>query len=226
MSAAKRLAERCAAVALGLMLAAARSSHAQAVSGSLGGADLSRLVSYHGYVLEQECICGAASGALRAGPLRLAVDGTIGTLAAGAGGLPNADVGYRATAATLQLAVNRELFVGLRREGRRFRADAGDTYWLLRGWDVRFEPDFGLPGLRGVADVAFLTSSAVRGGARFSKALQTAMGVSYRPGGGPIEVRVAYRFERYDMARAPTDASPRYEEFRGMVVEVGVRPVH
>ena len=215
---------RLVAGALGLAFAATPAARAQVLTVSAGGFDVHRLVYYHGFVLEQGGLCAAATGTVRFGSLRLSADAVTGTLT-GESGVPNVDVGYRTTSATLHLAVNSELFIGVRREGRRLRADAGDTYWLLRGWNVRFEPDFGIAGLRGVADVSLLSSSIVRDGPRFSTAVQAAMGVSFRPRTAPYDLRIAYRFERYDLARSSGGiTAQRYEEFRGVVLEVGLRP--
>jgi hypothetical protein len=48
------------------------------------------------------------------------------------------------------------------------------------------------------------------------------VGASFVPRGSLLVFRIAYRFERFDIAA--TGASPeRYEQFRGVVAEVGIR---
>lgn len=48
------------------------------------------------------------------------------------------------------------------------------------------------------------------------------LGATYTPPGTPLQVVLAYRFERYDIA-ATRLSVVRLEQFRGLVAEVGVR---
>ena len=196
-------------------------AHAQAVEAVLGGAQVSRLVEYRSVTYRQRGRTYGGEGAVLLGRLRLGASGASGLVRAD-DGAPNADVRIRSSALTAQVAVSRTLLLGMRWEGRRFSSDVGVTAWTLAGPTVRLEPDFGLAGLRGVADVAVLSNSAVRHGPALDKAIQTTMGLSYTPPGSPVEARLTYRFERFDVGGSVT-TSARFEETRAVVLEVAVR---
>lgn len=193
----------------------------QVLHGSAGSFAVQRRFSYRGEVSEQAAVLYGGEGSVRVGPVRLGVSGLAGTFGADSMA-PVSAVQVRTTAVTLHVAVSRDLLLGVRAEGRRFAADAGVTLWTLVGPDVRFEPELGLTGLRGLVDVGLLGSSSVRGGARMSSAVQTTLGATYSPAGTPLQVVLAYRFERYDIEASPVSAV-RLEQFRGLVVEAGVQ---
>ena len=194
---------------------------AQGVAGDAGAFNIQRRLSYQGAVYEQTGVAIGASGAARLGPVILRVSGLFGDLK-GAGGALNPDVKFRTTAVRLDVAVQPWLAVGAVAEARRFEADAGVTIWRLIGAGVRLEPGLGLPGLRGLADLAVLPASSVAGGSKAKTALQTTVGVSYQPAGGLFEMRLGYRFERYDFD-ASGSGPARSEQFRGIVAEAGLR---
>lgn len=194
---------------------------AQVLEGALGVYTVQHRVLYHGGVYDQTGTAFAARGSLGVGPLMVGLAGWRAGLTAD-GGLPNGDVTVRTTALWLDAAILPSLSLGGQLETRRFTSDAGVTVWQLGGWEVRFHPELGFPGLRGVAEVALLSSGRVRGGSRMSVALQTAMGISYAIRGSPLRLRLAYRFERYDL-RPPAGAALRLEQFRGLLVEASVR---
>lgn len=194
---------------------------AQALDATLGPFAVQRRFEYHGDVYDQSGTAFGAAGSVRWRRLSLAAAGWSGTLTAD-GGLPNGDVRVRTTAAALHLALTSAILVGVRVETRRFASAAGVSEWQLRGWDVLFHPELGLPGLQGVAEVAVLPNSAVRDGPKMEAAFQTTMGVSYAARFAPLLFRLAYRFERYDLSVAGASAQ-RLEQFRGVVAEAGLR---
>jgi hypothetical protein len=206
--------------AAALSLVPARAA-AQGIAGGAGAFNIQRRLSYQGAVYEQTGVAIGVSGAARLGPVILRVSGLFGTLK-GDGSTLNPDVKVRTTAVRLEVAVQPWLALGAVAEARRFEANTGVTTWKLFGAAARLEPGLGLPGLRGLADVAVLPASSVAGGAKAKTALQATVGVSYQPAGGPFEVRLGYRFERYDFD-ASGSGPARNEQFRGVVAEAGLR---
>jgi hypothetical protein len=207
-------------LAAGLALCPSR-ANGQALGGSIGAYAVQRRFSYRGEVTEQAAVFYGGEGSVRFGPVRLGLAGVAGTFGADALA-PVSAVRVRTTAATLHVAISRDLLLGVRAEARRFAADAGVTLWMLLGPDVRFEPDLGLAGLRGLVDVGLLKFSSVRGGGSMSSALQSTLGATYDPAGTPFRFVLAYRFERYDID-ATRFGAVRLEQFRGLVLEAGVR---
>ena len=67
-----------------------------------------------------------------------------------------------------------------------------------------------------------MRSSTVREGPKMDAALQTTMGIAYAAGFAPLLLRLAYRFERYDLSVSGASAQ-RLEQFGGVVAEVGLR---
>jgi len=90
------------------------------------------------------------------------------------------------------------------------------------GAGAHLGPALGIPGLRAVADVAFLPASSVGLGPRLTQALQLTGGVVFAPSNGALQLHVAYRFERYDIA-ADDRTGERYEQFTGIYVGAGLR---
>jgi hypothetical protein len=193
---------------------------AQVLEGTIGAYAVQHRVLYHGTVYDQAGTGFEARGSLGLGPVVLGLAGWRAGLTAD-GGLPNGDVTVRTTALWLDAAILPVLALGGQIETRRFTSDAGITVWQLRGWEARFHPELGFPGLRGVAEVALLSSGQVRGGSRMDVALQTTMGISYTLRGSPLRLRLAYRFERYDL-RSPAGEAARLEQFRGLLMEASV----
>jgi len=193
----------------------------QILRGSATSFAVERRFSYRGTVNEQATVFYGGEGSAQVGPVRLGVSGLAGTFGADTMA-PVSAVRVRTTAVTLHLAVSHDIEVGVRAEGRRFLADAGVTLWKLFGPEVRFAPEFGLAGLRGLVKVGLLKSSSVRGGARMSSAVQTMLGATYSPPSTPLQIVLAYRFERYDIAATLLGAE-RLEQFRGLVLEAGVQ---
>jgi hypothetical protein len=219
---APRALARLTALALAAALGGApERAVGQVFEGSVGAFAVQRRFAYRGEVTEQAALFFGGEGSVRVGRLRLGVSGLSGTLPADSLA-PVSEVRVRSTALALHVAVSRDIQLGVHAEGRRLVADAGVTYWKLVGPDVRFEPQFGIAGLRGFVEVGVLGSSAVRDGPRMSSAVQTTLGATFAPPGTPLQVVLAYHFERYDIA-ATRYGAERLEQFRGLVFNIGVR---
>ncbi len=193
---------------------------AQSLAGGAAGFNVQRRIYYQGAVYEQTGLWYGASGAARLGPLRLGLSGLFGSLTGG--GVLNPDVTIRSTTVTLHAVAAPWLMIGAHAEARRFESDAGVVSWTMLGGNVRVEPGLGLAGLRGFADVSVLPASSVSGGPSLKMAVEATVGVGITPARSGLTFRLGYRFERYDIAAS--GASPeRYEQFRGIVAEAGVR---
>jgi hypothetical protein len=210
-----------AGAAAWLALALPVAARAQSLQGVGGGFTVQRRIFYQDAVHEQTGILVGGSGSVGLGPLRLGVSGVMGTLKA-AEGSTDADVKVRSSAVRVQFAPAPGILLGVQAEARRFEADAGVTVWRLIGVNARLEPGLGLAGLRALADVAVLPASSVSNGPKLTLAIQATVGATFAPRGSPLIFRIGYRFERFDIAA--TEQSPeRYEQFRGLVAEAGIR---
>lgn len=193
---------------------------AQPVSGFGQAFNVERRVYYHGAVYQQTGLWYGAIGAVRLGRVQLGVSALMGT--ATGGGAASPDIQIRTTAVTLHYVTAPWIALGVQAEARRFESDAGVTMWRLIGGNIRLEPGLGVVGLRGIADLSVLPASSVSGGPSLQMAVQAAIGAGFALAGSPLDFRVVYRFERYDIAAS--GASPeRYEQFRGVVVQAGIR---
>lgn len=216
-----RLARRWWWFVAGVLVLAPRVGAAQGIAGDAGAFSMQRRLSYQSAVYEQTGVALGGTGTARLGPMALRVSGLFGTLK-GDGTAANPDVKLRTTAVRLEVVVRPWLALGVVAEARRFEADAGVTTWKLFGAAARLEPDLGLAGLRGLADVAMMPAASVAGGPKAKMALQAIVGVSYQSPRGPLHLSIGYRFERYDFD--VSGVSPeRYEQFRGIVAEAGLR---
>jgi hypothetical protein len=193
---------------------------AQSLDGFGQAFNVERRVYYHGAVYQQTGLWYGVDGVVLLGRVQLGVSALMGTVAGG--GAADPDIQIRTTAVTLRYIAAPWIALGVQAEARRFESDVGVTMWRLIGGNVRLEPGLGVAGLRGIADISVLPASSVSGGPSLQTAMQAAIGVGLAPSGSPLDFRVVYRFERYDIAAS--DASPeRYEQFRGVVAQVGIR---
>lgn len=213
----------CAALGLALALLALVPGRtaAQGIAGAGGAFNVQRRVSYQNHVYEQTGVLTGGSGELRLGFLRLGVRGLMGTLS-GDGSALNPAVKLRTTAVTMEVALQPWMAIGATAEARRLESDAGIATWRLMGGLARIEPGLGVPGLRGVAEGVLLPSGTVSNGPKTKTAFQLTLGVSYQTPRGPFRARIGYRFERYDF-EATSNSPERYEQFRGVVAEAGIR---
>ncbi len=213
------------AVVLALLAAAVllpATARAQRFSVLAGGFNVQRRVYLQSTVLEQTGMMIGGSGSARLGKLSIGLSGLMGTFKGSGSDPANTEVKARASALTLMYAFAPAIQVGLHAEGRRFEADAGTTAWRLIGGRARLEPGLGIPGLRGLADVAVLPASSVSGGPSLKMAMEIVVGASFAPPRGAFQARLGYRFERFDVG-AQGLAAERYEQYRGLIAEVGLR---
>lgn len=208
-------------LAAGALVLAPVQAAAQGIAGDVGAFNIQRRLFYQSAVYEQTGVAIGAAGAVRLGPVSLRLRGLFGTLK-GDGSALNPEVKMRTTAAALEVTVQPWLALGAIAEARRFEADAGVSTWRLLGATVRAEPALGLPGLRGLAEGVFLPAGSSSNGPKTKVAFQFLVGVSYQLPRSPFRARVGYRFERYDFAASGL-APERYEQFRGIIAEAGVR---
>lgn len=215
----RRASVSLALVVVALLVPGAASAQWLSLTG--GGFNVQRRVFLQAAVIQQTGMWISGSGAVRLGKLRIGLSGLMGTLK-GDGSPSNPAIKARATALTLGIAFTPAVTVSAQVQARRFDADAGITSWRLIGGGVRFEPGLGIPGMRGLADLAVLPASSVSGGPSLKMAVETTVGLTYNPARSALQARLAYRFERFDIG-AQGLAGERYEQFRGLMVEVGVR---
>jgi len=208
-----------AALVLVLCASPIGAATAQGVRGFGQAFNVERRVYYRGSVFQQTGLWYGAAGAIRLGPVQIGVSGLMGTVTGGGGVSP--DIQIRTTAVTFHYILAPWIALGAQAEARRFDSDAGATVWRLIGANARFEPNLGIAGLRGIADVSVLPASSVSGGPALDNAIQATAGVAWAPGGGRMELRLSYRFERYDIASAASTAA-RYEQYRGVNVGIGI----
>ncbi len=193
---------------------------AQPVHGFGQAFNVERRVYYQGAVFQQTGLWYGAAGAVRFARMQLEVSALMGTVTGGGPASP--DIQIRTTAVALHYVAAPWVALGVQAEARRFESDAGVTLWRLIGANVRLEPGLGIMGLRGIADVSVLPASSVSGGPSLKTALQAAIGLGFAPLKSPLDLRLVYRFERYDIS-ASGPSPERYEQFRGVVVQAGIR---
>lgn len=213
-----RPAVNVAALAL---LVAARPAWTQSVDGAAGGFNAQRLVYSQGLTLEQTGMMVGGSGALHLGRFSVGLSGWMGTLK-GDGSAGNPDVKARTTAASLHVRAVPGVQLGVQYEVRRFEANVGTTVWTMMGANAQLELGLGVRGLQGLVDVSLLPASSVEGGPKLTMAVQTRVGVILAPWRFPLNLRLSYRFERYDVESGGS-AGQRYEQFGGIVAEAGIR---
>jgi hypothetical protein len=177
-------------------------------------------VLYQGTVTERSALFVGGRGAVRLGPVAVRVAGLFGSLGASADSA-TPETSVRTTSLAVMLRTAAWLELGGEVEARRFEADAGTTAWRLIGGTVRATPAMGMSGLSGLVELSFFASaSEVVSKEKLSPALRGTFGVSYATPGG-VELRLGYRFERFDYSGNTTN--PRLEQFRGIVAGVGIR---
>jgi hypothetical protein len=193
---------------------------AQQVRGFGQAFNVERRIYYRGAVYQQTGLWYGAAGSAALGPIQVGVSSFMGTAAGG--GTASPDIKVRTTAVTVHYQVASWMALGVQAEARRFDSDAGATIWRMIGASARLEPGLGVAGLRGIADVSVLPASSVSGGPSLDMAVQATVGLAWAPSEGPVDLRLGYRFERYDIAGA--GATPaRYEQYRGVSAGVGIR---
>jgi len=182
-------------------------------------------VRYLGEVEEQTGMLAGGEGWLRLGFIEVGGQGLVGKLVA-ASGTTTLNRTVRFSTAWVSLRLGNAASVGGVIEARRYETTLGASVWQLLGGRARLSPSLGLPGLAGVVDVTYFFSCKAPGFAAPSVALRGEVGVAFAPGNGPIVLRVAYRFERFDFGESgfgSTAIAARLEQGRGLVAGLGLR---
>lgn len=156
----------------------------------------------------------AGEGAISFRMLRVGMNAAFGSLSGGDALHP--DRKGRATALTLHMVVKPWVAVGGVAEAKRFDSDLGPTVWRLLGANVRLTPSLDSKSLEGLVDVSYWPMATVIGGQKMSLAFRAVVGATYRVADGPVRVRLAYRFERFDFDTQ--GGGDRLEQFRGATI--------
>ncbi len=194
-------------------------AHAQGLRGSAGAFTVQHRASFLGEVYEQTGMLLGGEGQLSLGPLAVGLGSFTGSLSGDA----DSALADRTLYITSVYALIRvgPLAVGPEIEARRSDADAGVTLWRLIGARVRLAPSLGARSVEAVAELSFFPSAQVVDGETISLAFRGSVGVTYALA-GPLHLRLAYRFERFDFEASGT-APARLEQYRGAVAGIGLR---
>ncbi|HEY3278866.1 MAG TPA: hypothetical protein VGJ83_00015 [Gemmatimonadales bacterium] len=103
---------------------------------------------------------------------------------------------------------------------RAFRSAVGYQRWDILGVGAWVSVPLGDPALRAHARASYLPAVRVSGQPSPNVALAAEVGASATPRGTPLQIRLTYRFERFDFPGQPT---ARLEEFDRIALEVGYR---
>ena len=196
---------------------------AQAISGGAIGYSVTRRLSFSGTVHEQTGTWMGVEGGARLGSVTIGASGLFGKVSGDPDTTTNPDLDMRVSDAWLRVRVAPWLDLGIEGEARRQEAKTGVTTWRLIGGTARATPPLGVSGLTGLAEVTYFASASdVGSSASISPALRATMGVSFSPSPGRVELRLAYRFERYDFSASGTGPA-RLEQFSGIMAGAAVR---
>lgn len=184
---------------------------------------VTRRVSYQGAVREQSGTWIGAQGAVHLGRIEIGASGLFGTVGGDSDKTTNPDLTMRVSDLWVQMRASPLFGVGLNFEARHQQSTVGATAWRLIGPTVHLTPGLGLAGLSGSAEVTYFVSSSVIGsGEKISPAIRATLGAIWSPPPGRVELRVSYRFERFDFAAVGTSPA-RLEQFAGILAGIGLR---
>ena len=187
---------------------------AQTIAGSATAYPVTRRVSYQGTVREQTGTWIGAEASVSLGKVALGVGGFMGKVAGDPDPSTNPDLDVRVSDLWVQVHTAPWLDLGATLEVRRQESSVGVNSWRLIGPTARASPGLGISGLTGLAEVTYFASASdVGSGTSISPALRATFGAAYAPAPGRFELRVAYRFERFDFAAVGTNPA-RLEQFR------------
>lgn len=201
------------------VLMSAQAVRAQSVEGVVGGYMVQSHVLFTNARMEQTGQWLGGEGTLRVGRGRVTLAGAIGSLNGDDDAL-HPDRKGRSTALIGGIQALPWLALGAGAEARRFDTDVGVTIWRLVGANVRITPALA-SALEGLVDVTWWPSATAIEGDKISLALRTIIGADYRVANGPVRIRLAYRFERFDFEEQ--SGSARLEQFRGATLGAVVR---
>jgi len=198
-------------VAAALLLA--RDAASQSIEASAMTFTVQSQVRFAGTRVEQSGQWMGGDGAIRLGFLRVGMFAALGSLNGTADAL-HPDSKGRVTSITVHMLPRSWMALGAVAEAKAFQTDVGTTVWRLLGANVRLTPALDTRTLEGLVDVSYWPSATVVGGEAMPLALRAVVGATYRIAGGPLGIRLAYRFERFDFeSRGSVPA--RLEQFRG-----------
>lgn len=204
-----------------VVLLAARPAAGQTLRAGATVFNAQHRVSVGGAVSDRNGVFFGGGGAVRLGPVELGVSSLMGSLGA-SDDSANGEATVRSTTVALLVRAAPWLALGGEAEARRFDSDGGASSWVLLGGAVRVSPPMGVAGLNGLIEVSFFASATAKPqNQSIAPAMRGTVGISYAAG-GPLELRLGYRFERFDFAEE-TAGAPRLEQFRGIIAGVGFR---
>jgi hypothetical protein len=195
-------------------------AHAQSIEGSLGTFAVQSHAWFASTRLEQTGQWVEADAAATLGRLRAGISTTMGSLSGSAGAV-HPDRSGRSTSLTLHGLAKPWAAIGVIAEAKRFESDAGTAVWRLIGGNLRLTPPLDSSALAGLVDISVWPASSVIGGQKMPVALRAVIGATYRIANGPVAIRMAYRFERFDFETDPSGA--RLEQFRGATIGAVLR---
>ncbi len=209
-----------AAGALLLAAVLAGPARAQQVRGEVLALSAEHRGLYQGTVYEQTGTWLGVRGELATRHFRFELYTLAGSLG-GSADSSNPDRDVRVTVASVRLAAKRWLEVGLAAEAWHF-SGIGESTWRLAGPVARLESDLGLPALRGFAELTLLPLAWGSNAVAPTSGARGVVGLSIVPATSPFTLRLAYRFERFNVDD-PAASAPRREHFEGVQVGAGVR---
>jgi hypothetical protein len=189
----------------------ARPARSQSIEASATTFTVQSHIRFANSILQQNGQWIAGEGALRVGLVRLGMSAALGSLN-GSGNAAHPDRRGRTSSATVHVLPMRWAAIGAIAEAKRFETDAGPTIWRLIGANLRLTPALDSSSLEGLADVSYWPMATIVGGQKMPLAFRAVLGATYRVAGGPLRLRLAYRFERFDFE---TQGGDRLEQFRG-----------
>jgi hypothetical protein len=196
---------------------------AQSLAGSATAYPVTRRVSYLGIVREQTGTWIGAEGSVSLGKVALGLGGFLGKVSGDPDPTTNPDLDMRVSDLWVAFRAMPWLDLGGTLEVRRQESSVGVNSWRLIGPTARATPGLGVSWLTGLAEVTyFVSASDVGSGAGISPALRATFGAAYAPPPGHFELRVAYRFERFDFAAVGINPA-RLEQFSGVLARVGLK---
>jgi hypothetical protein len=191
----------------------ARDAVSQSMEASAVTFTVQSQVRFAGTRVEQSGQWMGGEGAIRVGYLRVGMLAAIGPLN-GTDDALHPDSKGRATNITVHAVPWSWMALGAVAEAKAFETDVGTTVWRLLGVNVRLTPALDARSLEGLVDLSYWPMATVIGGETMPLALRAVVGATYRVAGGPLGIRFAYRFERFDF-ESQGSAPVRLEQFRG-----------
>ncbi len=207
--------------ALLLLAALGRPVRAQEMRGEVLALSAEHRVLYQGIVYQQTGTWLGLRGELATRQFRFELYTLAGSLG-GSGDSSNPDRDARTTVAAARVAVRPWIDVGLAAEAWHFASAVSETTWRLFGPVARAEGDLGLPVLHGFAELTLLPLAWGSSAVAPTSGARGVVGLLFVPATSPFMLRLAYRFERFNVGD-PAASAPRREHVEGVQIGAGVR---